>query len=113
VEENEKMKTSLEYTKLSKNWIFLLLQMVPTDFENKERLCRKNDSNGESETTDPTKHVTSSSTVGIKQGIQPLAYYLPHAEIYVLPYVTTLIKNLYVLAMKFIIYKTYFIVVRW
>jgi hypothetical protein len=36
--ENEKMKTSLEYTKLSKNWIFLLLQMVPTDFENKERM---------------------------------------------------------------------------
>jgi hypothetical protein len=113
VEENEKMETSLEYTKFIKNWISLPQQMVPTDFENEEWLYRKNDSNGESEPTDPTKHVTSSSTVGIKQGIQPLAYYLPHAEIYVLPYVTTLIKNLYVLAMKFIIYRTYFIVVRW
>jgi hypothetical protein len=69
--------------------------MVQTDFENEEWLSRKNNSNGESETTDPTKHVSSSSTPGIKQGIQPVACYLPHADIYALPYVMTLIRNLY------------------
>jgi hypothetical protein len=59
--------------------------MVPTDFENEEWLSRKNNSNGESETTDPTKHVSSSRTAGIKQGIQPVDYYLRHADIYIFP----------------------------
>jgi hypothetical protein len=75
---------------LIENWVPLPLQMVPTDFENEGWLARKNDSNGETETTDPTKHVSSSSSTAaadIKQGIQPLAYYLPHADIYALPYV--------------------------
>ncbi|PNX95940.1 hypothetical protein L195_g019139, partial [Trifolium pratense] len=85
---NKKMSTTQEdekkeYKKLIENWVPLPLQMVPTDFENEEWLATKNDSN------DPTKHVSSSSssTADIKQGIQPLAYFLPHADIYALPYV--------------------------
>jgi hypothetical protein len=88
VEEDEKKETSREYKNLIENWIPLPLQMVPTDFENEEWLARKNDSNGETKTTDPTKHVSNTTSIAdIKQGIQPLAHYLPHAEIYALPYV--------------------------
>jgi hypothetical protein len=88
VEEDEKKETSREYKNLFENWIPLPLQMVQTDFENEEWLARKHDSNGETKTTDPTKHVSNTTSIAdIKQGIQPLAHYLPHAEIYALPYV--------------------------
>jgi hypothetical protein len=88
VEEDEKKETSREYKNLFENWIPLPLQMVQTDFENEEWLARKHDSNGETKTTDPTKHVSNTIIIAdIKQGIQPLAHYLPHADIYALPYV--------------------------
>jgi len=67
-----------EYTKLTLNWVPLPLQMAPNDFEDEQDwLARKNHS----------KHVCSSSTAGIYHGIQPLACYLPHVDIYALPYV--------------------------
>lgn len=86
----EKMETHLEYTNLTMNWVPLQMQMLPTDLD-EEWLSRKNQSNVESEskTADQTGHVEGSSSTdnGSYQGIQPLACYLPHADIYALPYV--------------------------
>lgn len=89
----EKMETHLEYTNLTMNWVPLEMQMVPTHLEDEEDwLSRKTHSNGESEseskTADQTKRVGNRSRTdnGNCHGIQPLATYLPNADVYALPY---------------------------
>ncbi|CAI8583781.1 unnamed protein product [Vicia faba] len=86
----EKMETHLVYTKLTMNWVPLRMQMVPTDLQNENWLSRKNHFNGESEskTADRTEHFGNSNCTdnGSYQRIQPLASYLPLAEVYALPY---------------------------
>ncbi|XP_050884658.1 protein PXR1 [Lathyrus oleraceus] len=87
----EKMETHLEYTNLTMNWVPLEMQMIPTDLQDEEEwLSRKPRSNGESESK--TAHQTelvgnrSRTDNGDCHRIQPLATYLPNADVYALPY---------------------------